>query len=174
MKLSDHIAATGEVPPTLARFGCPTGSPHEALAWLRENPGFDHADMGDLEVRLSTAGAALSSDPPPQGVRDLRPQQVRFRERVGRAYGWRCAITGCSQPECLEAAHLADWRQHNDARHGILMRADLHRLFDAGLMRIDGGYCVRMGATVTDPALRALDGVRIALPKRSGDWPAVE
>ncbi len=108
-----------------------------------------------------------------QGLRDLRPEQARFRERVGKAYGWRCAITGCSQPECLEAAHLADWREHNDARHGILMRADLHRLFDAGLMRIDADFRVRMTAGVTDTSLRELDGARLRLPKRAGDWPAV-
>ena len=65
--------------------------------------------------------------------------QRRFRNRVGDAYGWVCAVSGCSITAVLEAAHLPgrDWREHNQASDGIMLRADLHRLLDAGLATLD-------------------------------------
>ena len=70
---------------------------------------------------------------------EVRPQQRAFREAVFQACGGRCVVSGCAVPEALEAAHLigADWRQgHNSAEHGILLRRDLHALYDRELLRI--------------------------------------
>lgn len=72
-------------------------------------------------------------------VTPLRPDQTKFRDDVIEAYGGRCAITGCSTLSALDAAHLTTWRGGNDAKDGILLRADLHRLFDAKLMEIRDG-----------------------------------
>lgn len=81
---------------------------------------------------------------------ELRPEQAAFRERVGNAWGWRCAISGETVREVLDAAHLpaASWRAGaNEAEDGILLRADLHRLLDAGLLRIEDGVVrVRVGS----------------------------
>jgi hypothetical protein len=60
----------------------------------------------------------------------------------------------------LEAAHLpgASWRAGADkAEHGILLRLDLHRLFDAGLLRIEDGV-----VRVAVGSYAALDGTAIA------------
>ena len=73
---------------------------------------------------------------------EIRPEQAAFRDRVGDAWGWRCAITGEAVREVLDAAHLpgSSWRAgHNAAVDGILLRVDQHRLLDAGLLRIDNG-----------------------------------
>lgn len=70
---------------------------------------------------------------------EIRSQQSAFRLAVFRACQGRCVISGCAVPEALEAAHLLgrDWRQgHNDAGDGILLRRDLHTLYDRGLLRI--------------------------------------
>ena len=40
------------------------------------------------------------------GRAEVRPEQAAFRERVGDAWGWRCAITREDLPEALDAAHL--------------------------------------------------------------------
>lgn len=93
---------------------------------------------------------------------ETRPEQEAFREAVGEAWGWRCAITGETVREVLEAAHLpgASWRGvANTAEHGILLRADLHRLLDAGLLTIEAGVVrVRAGG------YGALDGMRVEPP----------
>jgi putative restriction endonuclease len=38
----------------------------------------------------------------------------------------------------LEAAHIRDFAKHgpHDIRNGLLLRADFHKLFDAGLVTI--------------------------------------
>jgi hypothetical protein len=77
-------------------------------------------------------------------IRDIeqRPEQAAFRERVGAACGWACVITGETVRAVLDAAHLpgSSWRAgDNAAIDGVLLRADLHRLLDAGLLRIEDG-----------------------------------
>ncbi len=55
------------------------------------------------------------------------------------AYQYRCAITGCDAVEALEAAHITPYRgdHTNHVQNGLLLRADLHSLFDLGLVSID-------------------------------------
>lgn len=70
---------------------------------------------------------------------EVRTQQAAFRLAVFRACDGRCVVSGCSVPEALEAAHLLgrNWRQgNNSASDGILLRRDLHTLYDRGLLRI--------------------------------------
>lgn len=74
-----------------------------------------------------------------------RPEQAAFRRKVFVAYGGKCAITGCSVVTALDAAHLRgrDWRLgHNDAEDGILLRKDVHALYDAGLLDLDERWVV--------------------------------
>jgi hypothetical protein len=70
---------------------------------------------------------------------EFRMQQRLFRLLVGKRYGWRCPVSGSTVREVLDAAHLPgrDWRFHNQATDGVLLRADLHRLLDRGLATID-------------------------------------
>lgn len=51
-------------------------------------------------------------------------------------YGAECCITGCTVDTLLEAAHIIPYRgdQTNDVTNGLLLRVDLHRLFDAHLL----------------------------------------
>ena len=62
---------------------------------------------------------------------------------------------------------MSDWRSENDAGAGILLRADLHKLFDAGLLVIGRGYTV----VAVPPWYRALQGTRLRLPKNRLHWP---
>ena len=70
---------------------------------------------------------------------EIRPMQAAFRQAVFAACKGRCVISGCAVPEALEAAHLVgkDWRRgHNRSSDGLLLRRDLHALYDSGLLRI--------------------------------------
>ena len=122
---------------------------------LEDRDDFAEPDRYRIRDTAALQGTAVRM----RGV-ESRPEQAAFRERVGTAWGWRCAITGETVREALEAAHLpgASWRGGaNAAADGILLRADLHRLFDAGLMRIEdgvvrvsvGGYAVFDGVRLT-------------------------
>lgn len=68
---------------------------------------------------------------------EVRTQQGAFREAVFLACRGRCVVSGCDIPETLEAAHLSgrSWREgHNSAADGVLLRRDLHALYDTGLL----------------------------------------
>ena len=69
----------------------------------------------------------------------IRRGQTAFRAKLIEAYDRRCAITGCAVEAVLEAAHIYPYRgsQTNPTSNGLLLRADLHTLFDCGLLAIN-------------------------------------
>lgn len=68
-----------------------------------------------------------------------RQGQPAFRKALLEAYDGKCAITGCVLTELLEAAHIHPYKgaHTNVVSNGLLLRADIHTLFDLGLIRID-------------------------------------
>jgi hypothetical protein len=69
----------------------------------------------------------------------VRRGQAAFRRNLFNRYGNRCMVTGCKLEDLLEAAHIAPYRNesHNNPRNGLLLRADIHTLFDLFLMQVD-------------------------------------
>ncbi len=95
---------------------------------------------------------------------EVRTQQGAFRKAVFLACEGRCVISGCSIPEALEAAHLEgrSWRDgHNSASDGILLRRDLHALYDAGLLSFSEDMLVQLSPAVRDH-YGAFEGVVLA------------
>ncbi|WP_420998255.1 HNH endonuclease [Cupriavidus sp. 30B13] len=69
-----------------------------------------------------------------------RLHQKAFRKALFAQPMPKCVITGGSVPELLEAAHLEgkSWEAgDNTADDGILLRVDLHRAYDRGLLTLD-------------------------------------
>ena len=77
--------------------------------------------------------AAAQGRPRAKYLRSRRYRQ--FRGVILDADGHRCVLTGESTTDALEAAHLipAKVGENDKPFNGITLRADLHRLFDAGL-----------------------------------------
>ncbi|MBD3818692.1 MAG: HNH endonuclease [Brevundimonas diminuta] len=67
-----------------------------------------------------------------------RQGQPAFRRHLLAAYGGQCAITDCSVEALLEAAHILPYRgkETNVVQNGLLLRADIHTLFDLGLIAV--------------------------------------
>ena len=65
--------------------------------------------------------------------------QGSFRIVVTEAYERRCALTGERTLPVLDAAHIKQYSvlQRHEVSNGLLMRSDLHRLFDEGYITID-------------------------------------
>jgi putative restriction endonuclease len=65
--------------------------------------------------------------------------QGLFRILVTDAYSRRCAITGERTLPVLEAAHIKPYSlvKRHELRNGLLMRSDLHTLFDEGYLTVD-------------------------------------
>ena len=68
-----------------------------------------------------------------------RPEQAAFHGGVMELFGSKCAITGCTVHEALEAAHVIPVSEGGGYApdNGILLRRDIHRLFDLNLVAID-------------------------------------
>jgi hypothetical protein len=68
-----------------------------------------------------------------------RRGQPAFRKSLLAAYGSRCAMTGCDVADALEAAHIRPYsgQSSNLVSNGLLLRADVHTLFDLYLISVD-------------------------------------
>lgn len=69
----------------------------------------------------------------------VRTGQRDFRTLVWERYGGACCVTGCSIDRLIEAAHIIPYRgtQTDGQDNGLLLRVDIHRLFDEHLASID-------------------------------------
>jgi len=122
----------------------------------------------------------------PTGLKDARTRVLRevvqrrgqrkFREKLLEAYGGRCAITGCPVIPLLEAAHITPYLgpDTNAIKNGILLRADIHTLWDLGLLAVDPNTGeVWVSPDVDDPTYRVLSGQPLKHPSHAAQYPAV-
>ncbi|MGH8251680.1 MAG: HNH endonuclease [Steroidobacteraceae bacterium] len=87
-------------------------------------------ELGILEAAAPRYGEGILVRP--------RLGQGTFRVLVTDAYQRRCAITGERVLPVLEAAHVRPYSEGGMHRidNGLLLRSDLHTLFDAGYLTI--------------------------------------
>ncbi|OZI36007.1 restriction endonuclease [Bordetella genomosp. 1] len=100
-----------------------------------------------------------------------RRGQSKFRNTLRGAYRDKCAVTGCDVLALLEAAHVHPYKgaHTNVASNGLLLRADIHTLFDLYLLTIDSFTMTILVA----PSLAASDygnlaGMPIRQPAEAG------
>ena len=69
----------------------------------------------------------------------MRRGRQRFRNKLRQRYGDRCMVTGCVVLAVLEAAHISTFPGEDDNRpaNGLLLRSDIHTLFDLDLLGIE-------------------------------------
>ena len=101
------------------------------------------------------------------GLSKTRVGQQRFREAMLARYGETCAFTGPQPPGALDAAHLYLYSANpeHDVRGGLLLRCDLHALFDRWLITIDPDtWSIQVAPELMRyPSLAALDGQPVML-----------
>ena len=130
-----------------------------------------------------------SRDPYSPGIGDTRERIIRsialrkgqstFRKRLIRRYGPACMISGCQLTDIVEAAHIwphrADRDNHPD--NGLLLRADLHTLFDLDLLGIDPEkWTVQLHPDALAAGYSAFQGLRLRMsgrPRPSGSGAAL-
>jgi putative restriction endonuclease len=112
----------------------------EAFEVLRTRARVDRAWIDDVELDVSG---------PIHGPwRLTRPRvgQAAFKALVLGAYERHCAITGSKIEPVLEAAHIRPVKSggvHHVA-NGLLLRSDVHKLFDDGYLGVDERYRLRV------------------------------
>lgn len=156
-----------------------------ATLWFEDERPVEEADcvqaVRGVEINLSALAAAFgatgdqtverNADAGPASKKvtievERRMRQAAFRRRLGGHYGWRCAVSGTTIRAALEAAHLPgkNWRFDNLTTDGVLLRADLHRMLDAGIARIENGQFI-LDATARIGDYSRLHGVQLQLIK---------
>jgi len=100
----------------------------------------------------------------------LRRGQRAFRNKLVRRYGPFCMVTGCNLFDIVEAAHIWPYRggADNNPENGILLRANLHTLFDLDLLGIEPEtFTVHLQPLTRVAGYHELDGVGLRLHTRS-------
>lgn len=99
-----------------------------------------------------------------------RQGQAQFREKLFDLYDGKCAVTGCTVFEVLEAAHIVPYmgEKSNSLSNGVILRADVHSLFDLGLIKIDRSYIIHIHESLKGSEYWCYEGSKIHLPKIRG------
>jgi len=104
--------------------------------------------------------------------------QGAFRIAVTEAYGRQCALTSGRVLPALDAAHIRPYGEGgvHAKSNGVLLRKDIHSVFDAGYATIDTDYRFVVSAKVKDvfdngEEYRKLHGATLRLPRNPADHP---
>ena len=107
--------------------------------------------------------------------------QGAFRLLVTDAYQRRCAVTGERTLPVLDAAHIRPYAELGPHRleNGILLRKDLHALFDAGYVTVTPSLELRVSRRIREEFENgrdyyALEGSSVRLPMPPAPPPSAE
>jgi hypothetical protein len=137
-----------------------------ALALLVQFSGIE----GQLALQLADARRELAGGFA-ETVARRRIGQQRFRDALLDRFGARCAVTGEQPDAVLDAAHLVAYagRPEHHVDEGLLLRADVHRLFDRLLITFDAArWTTEVAPPLLErhPRLVELDRRPIAVSER--------
>jgi len=134
-----------------------------------------------LEARIPLSDAV--AEPVRFGAEYLtraRLGQGAFRVLVTEAYQRRCAITGERTLPVLEAAHIRPYAENgpHQLANGLLLRSDLHTLFDAGYLTVTEELRVEVSPRIREQFANGREyyrhhGTQLAvLPGEASDRPS--
>lgn len=157
------------------QFRTPLRLSEESAAQLRRALELDAVASHRVDSGTSEGEEDFEGDEDERQRRAIKTRrgQARFREALMQAYKRRCAISRCSVEELLEAAHIKPHAEQTDYRvsNGLLLRSDLHTLFDLNLLAIDDRYRVRLSANLRNSEYWKYHGQDVAAPDRLSDNP---
>lgn len=106
-----------------------------------------------------------------------RKGQERFRSKLLEAYDRQCAVTRYHAIPTLQAAHIMSYlgKHSQIVTNGLLLRADIHILYDKYLIAVDPETMkVQAAPSLSNTEYRELGGTRIHLPADPRLHPAKE
>ncbi|MNH00702.1 hypothetical protein D3C87_467110 [compost metagenome] len=144
-------------------------------------------DSSKLPVKDLVTSNSFSAPFDPKNIDDgrrkiareinVRQGQPKFRKDLLKAYNYQCAISGCGIQPILEAAHILPYKgkETNHVQNGILLRADLHTLFDLQLISIDPlTKIVSVDASLKNSEYNIYNGIKLNLPMELDLQPSKE
>jgi len=106
-----------------------------------------------------------------------RQGQSKFRSELLKAYGGKCAITDCDAESALEAAHIFPYlgADTNHVKNGLLLRTDIHTLFDLYLISIDPDTSkVIVSSSLLNTCYKELNGKPLKSPQDYAASPSLQ
>ena len=103
-------------------------------------------------------------------TRTIRDGQARFRNMLLSHYGCMCMVTGEKLDAVIEAAHISpyDGNKSNDIGNGLLLRVDIHRLFDRNLLAIEpNSLTIHLHPTLKGSSYSNLDGKKLLIHQKT-------
>jgi len=107
--------------------------------------------------------------------------QGSFRVAVSEAYDWGCAVTAEHSLPALDAAHIKAFDEEgpNHVNNGLLLRADVHRLFDRGYVTVSPELELEVSGRLREDfsngrSYYPFHGQKIHIPRRLELRPAAE
>lgn len=87
-----------------------------------------------------------------QVLTNVRLGQNSFRLKLTDAYSRKCSITGEKTLPVLEAAHIKPYAKSGPhlLSNGLMLRADLHKLFDNGYITITSDYKIEVSNRIKE------------------------
>lgn len=117
----------------------------------------------------------------PENVEDQRDRALRsivqrqgqreFRAALLLAYGNKCAMTGCGVVDVLEAAHIHRYmgKETHIVSNGLLLRADVHTLFDLKLVGVEASVMrICVAPSLAGSSYEELSGRPLTGPSAKG------
>lgn len=101
----------------------------------------------------------------------LRRGQRKFRERLIKRYDAVCQVSGCDILEIIEAAHIDPYSESEDngVGNGLLLRSDIHTLFDLGYLGIEPGTLkIRLHPAIKGSEYDQIDGAGLLVGETNG------
>jgi hypothetical protein len=108
---------------------------------------------------------------------NIRRGQPEFRKKLLEGYSYKCAVSEYDCVDALEAAHIAGyWNEDsNHVQNGLLLRGDLHTLFDLGKIGVDPKtFRVIVSEQLMPTLYGKLSGKKLRLPAKRSHWPNSE
>ncbi|MBO9686107.1 MAG: HNH endonuclease [Mitsuaria chitosanitabida] len=164
----------------VAKFGSAEAFVSSVLAYAmppdRQAIELAEAETAEQDASSEQAGSFTLKEGRARVLREIvrRRGQPKFRQDLLQAYERRCAVTGCQIEAILEAAHIAPYRNDgsNHVQNGILLRADIHTLFDLGMLRVTVDYLIELDEGLRGSDYWAYQGKKLRLPKDKAAYPA--
>ncbi len=139
-------------------------STQDAVSEIGDTIEFDPADASDGKKKILAEVAR-------------RQGQGAFRKKLLDAYDGQCAITSTAVADVLQAAHIRPYNgpRTNHVSNGLLLRADIHNLFDLKLITIEPigseSFQVRVSPRLAGTPYGELEGTTPKLPQSAADRP---
>ena len=117
--------------------------------WLKAERLLEKYMYMNLTDKIESPNVFQDSSFPGYGnsiLTKVRLGQGAFRVLVTDAYSRRCTITGEKTLPVLEAAHIKPYAISN----GILLRSDMHKLFDSGYITITQNHKIEISSRIKE------------------------